>query len=172
MSRSDTRLRTAVLAGLAIAVLGTSGCNWFRKENAMYAQPPETRPLEVPPELDRPRTDGAMLVPEATQSVSRSEVGTQRAPVASATGFSVTGERDQIFTRVGEVLNTIDGVTIASSAQLLGTYDISYQDTSFLVRVAMTGDGAYISAVDPRGVPASGDAPSQLIAQLRAGMGQ
>lgn len=172
MSRSDSRFRTAVLAGLAIAVLGTSGCGWFRKENAMYVQSAESRPLEVPPELDRPRTDGAMALPDVPQSVSRSEIGSQRAPVASTTGFSVTGERDQIFTRVGEVLNAIEGVTIASSAQLLGTYDISYQGTSFLVRVAMTGDGAYISAVDPRGVPASGDAPSQLIAELRTRMGQ
>ncbi|WP_024890139.1 hypothetical protein [Luteimonas huabeiensis] len=171
MPRSHPRVRTAVLVMLAIAVLGASGCRWFRKENALYAESPEARPLEVPPDLDRPRTDGAMALPEAPQSVSRSQLGAQRAPAASAAGFSVAGERDQVFARVGEALNAIEGVTIASSAQLLGSYDVSYQDASFLVRVSEAGDGVYVSAVDPRGLPAAGGPPEQLIAELRTRLG-
>ena len=31
--------------------------------------------------------------------------------------------------------------------------------------------GAYVSAVDPRGLPATGDAPTKLIAALKAGLG-
>lgn len=172
MSRSNPRARTALLAALAAAVLGTSGCGWFRKENALYAGSPESRPLEVPPDLDRPRTEGAMALPETPQSVTRSQMGTQQsAPAASATGFGVAGERDQIFARVGEALNGIDGVVVVGSAQLLGTYDVTYEGSAFLIRVAATGEGAYVSAVDPRGVPAAGEAPARLIAALRAQIG-
>ena len=64
MSPRPHVLRTAALSALVVAVLATSGCSWFRKENALYAQAPENRPLEVPPDLDRPGTAGAMAVPD------------------------------------------------------------------------------------------------------------
>ncbi|WP_058834992.1 hypothetical protein [Luteimonas abyssi] len=172
MSLTHSRVRTAVLAGLAVAVLGTSGCGWFRKENALYVQDP--RPLEVPPDLDRPNTDGALAQPQGAQSVSRSEVGagaSRGAPAAGTGGFAVSGDREQAFARVGEALDAIDGVTVSSRAQLLGTYDVVYGGDSFLIRVAATGEGAYVSAVDPRGVPASGQAPTELMAALRARLG-
>ena len=62
-------------------------------------------------------------------------------------------------------------VTIASKAQLLGTYDVSYHGADFLVRVTKVDAGVYVSAVDPRGMPASGDAATQLIAALKAAVG-
>ncbi|NZA25226.1 hypothetical protein H0E84_02430 [Luteimonas sp. SJ-92] len=163
--------RTTVLVALALAVLAASGCRWFRKENSLYAGTAETRPLEVPPDLDRPATDGAMALPDVPQSVTRSEAGPGRTQVASTTGFNVSGNRDEIFTRVGEVLGAIPDLQISSSARLLGTYDVSYGGSNFLVRIAQTGDGAYISAVDPRGLPAGGEGPTKLIAALRAELG-
>lgn len=173
MSRTRPLFRTAALTALAAAVVATAGCGWFRKGSDLYAQSPENRPLEVPPDLDLPSTDSAMALPEGTSSVTRSSVGAGSSgpAVTSDTGFNVSGDRDEIFTRVGEVLATIPGVQIASSAQLLGTYDISYEGSDFLVRVAKSGDGAYISAVDPRGLPAAGEAPAKLIAALRGQVG-
>jgi hypothetical protein len=41
-------------------------------------------------------------------------------------------------------------------------------DAKFLVRVTKAGDGSYVSAVDPRGLPPSGDAAGKLIAALKA----
>ena len=64
MSPSPILLRTAAVSALAVAVLATSGCGWFRKENALYTQSPENRPLEVPPDLDRPGTAGALVAPD------------------------------------------------------------------------------------------------------------
>ena len=66
-------LRTATIAALAVAVLATSGCSWFRKNNA-YAMPAESRPLEVPPDLDRP-TGAAATTDAPPAAVSRSQVG-------------------------------------------------------------------------------------------------
>ncbi len=166
MRNSRSIARSAAIAAIALAMVGTTGCKWFSKTNAMYAQSPELRPLEVPPDLDRPSTEGAMALPPATSAV-RSETGPA---AASTTGFNVAGSRDEVFERVGAVLAATSGLTIASRAQILGTYDVSYEGSNFLVRVAAAEGGAYVAAVDPRGLPASGDAPVKLIAALRTAL--
>src|SRR5690606_33663815 len=91
-------------------------------------------------------------------------------PAAANTGFTVPGTRDEVFNRLGEAL-TAAGATIASKAQLLGAYDVSYEGGHLLVRVTEVQGGVYVSAVDPRGVPATGEAPDRLMAQLRAAFG-
>jgi uncharacterized lipoprotein len=178
--------RFAVLV-LALAVLAASGCRWFRKDSP-FEQSAETRPLEVPPDLDRPNTDSAV---GASSSVARSTLSpaqpagatatTTPAPAAGApqsapagavgSGFTVAGERDAIFARVGEALAAVPGVAVASKAQLLGTYDVTYENSSFLVRVTKVDAGVYVSAVDPRGVPATDAAAAKLMASLRSALG-
>ena len=139
----------------------------FGKKSELYTQSGESRPLEVPPDLDRPSADRAMALPDAS-SVSASGMNNAGGSSAAPIGFNATGERDAVFARVGEVLAATDGVTIASKAQILGTYDVSYMGANFLVRVTKVGNGAYISAVDPRGLPPTGDAPARLIGTLKA----
>ncbi len=157
-------LRPLALAALAIAMLGVTGCKWFRKGNPDYAMSAETRPLEVPPDLNLPDTAGAMkLPPTAAQAATPSAA-------SSATGFNVAGTREEVFAKVGDALGGIEGLTIASRAQLLGSYDVAYEGSNFLVRVVGVEAGAYVSAVDPRGLPAVGSAP-KLIAALKAKLG-
>ena len=170
MSPRPYVLRTAALSALVVAVLATSGCSWFRKENALYAQAPENRPLEVPPDLDRPGTAGAMAVPDQPTSVTRSGMESPAAD-AGATGFAVAAERGAVFGQVGQALAATEGLTVVSSAELLGTYDVNYEGSNFMVRVASTEGGAYVSAVDPRGQPAQGEAARKLVAALRAQLG-
>lgn len=158
-------LRPLAFAALAIAVLGVTGCKWFRKGNPDYAMSAETRPLEVPPDLNLPNTAGAMKLPPVGGQVA----ATQSA-AASATGFNVAGPRDEVFAKVGEALAGVDGLTIATRAQLLGSYDVNYEGSNFLVRVVAVEAGSYVSAVDPRGLPAAGSAP-KLIAALKAKLG-
>ena len=173
MRPSAHPIRFLAAAALAVAFLGASGCSWFRKGNELYAQSPENRPLEVPPDLNLPDTSGAMKLPggDTTQSVSRSSVGAAAASAPDNTGFTVAGERDAVFDRIGEVLAATDGVTIASKAQILGTYDVDYEGSKFLLRVTKVQAGVYVSAVDPRGLPASGEAPVKLVAALKAALG-
>ena len=150
---------------LAVAML--SGCQWFRSDN-VFAEPEATRSLEVPPDLDLPNTAGAMPLPDAAPgSVTRSSM----ASATPTSGFTVSGDRESMFEKVGEVLGATEGVTIASRAQVLGAYDVSYAGSNFLVRVSAVEGGTYVSAVDPRGVPASGDAPAKLIGILKAALG-
>ena len=160
------------LPRLALVVVGmavlTSGCSWFRRGDSPYTQSPESRPLEVPPDLDLPNTAAAMKLPPGVQPAATAAT---TSAAASATGFTVPGARDAAFERVGTALAGIEGVTIASRAQLLGVYDVNYQGANFLVRVSASGDNSYVSAVDPRGLPASGDAPAKLVAALKAALG-
>ena len=54
---------------------------------------------------------------------------------------------------------------------MLGTYDVSYAGSNFLVRVTKVESGVYVSAVDPRGMPATNDAATKLVAALKAALG-
>ncbi len=164
--------RVAVIASLAAAVALTSGCGWFRKDNDAYKLSGEARPLEVPPELDRPNTEGAMALPGGqSTSVMASSAG-RAAPAAPASGFTVAGtQRDAVFASLGDALAAVQGVTIASKAQLLGSYDVNYGGADFLVRTSQNTDGVYVSAVDPRGLPDTREAPVALINQLKAALG-
>ena len=164
--------RVAVLASLAVAVALSSGCSWFRKDTAAYKLSGEARPLEIPPELDRPNTDGAMAVPSQGGGVLASNARPAAAAPAPASGFNVAGaQRDAVFSQLGDALAAVQGVTIASRAQLLGSYDVSYGGADFLVRTVQTNDGVYVSAVDPRGMPDTREAPVALINQLKAALG-
>jgi hypothetical protein len=176
MRLSSSVSRPLALAVLAVAVTGVSGCKWFSKgAKGDYALSPETRPLEVPPDLNLPSTAGAMQIPSAASA--QTATSAPQAPaggsgvVPSASGFNIPGSREQAFTQVGQALEGIEGVTIASRAQLLGTYDVAFEGSNFLVRVVGVDAGAYISAVDPRGLPAAGEAPTKLMGELRSRLG-
>jgi len=161
----------AVPLAAVVLATGLSGCHWFGKKDELYTQSAEARPLEVPPDLDRPAADKAMALPSASTSVTASGMnatGGGAAPI----GFNVASDRDAVFAKVGEVLAATEGVTIASKAQILGTYDVDYMGAKFLVRITRTGDGSYVSAVDPRGLPPTGDAPVTLIGALKAAFAQ
>ncbi len=169
MRLSPSLSRPLALALLAVSVAGLSGCKWFSKKDAKgdYALSPEMRPLEVPPDLNLPSTAGAMQLPNTASQVRAQNPS----PTASATSFNIPGSRDDAFTKVGDALAGIEGLTIVTRAQLLGSYDVSYEGSNFLVRVAAAGVDANISAVDPRGLPASGEAPAKLIAALKGKLG-
>lgn len=175
--------RIAIASLVLVGVVAASGCGWLRKENKLYAQSPDSRPLEVPPDLDLPRTGGAMAIPSANAAAAASAAvpAAEVAPVAPAApvapvagtgvGFNAAGTRDEVFAKVDSALAAIDGVEVASRAALLGVFDVNFQGSNFLVRVSAADAGANVAAVDPRGMPASGDAPTQLIAALKAAIG-
>lgn len=173
MRTSISMSRAAVVGLIVVGLLGTTGCGWFRKGDKLYAKSAESRPLEVPPDLDLPRTGGATATPASSVTASGLASAGPVAASTSATaiGFTTPGTRDEVFNKVGDALSGIDGVNIASRAQLLGAFDVNYGGSNFLVRVSAAEAGAYVSAVDPRGLPATGESPTKLIAALKAAIG-
>ena len=176
MRPSRSMLRPAIAVAILAALVATAGCSWFRKDDALYAAPPQDRPLEVPPDLDRPDTSSAMPVPASgTSSVTRSSMAPAAASAPatqSGNGFTVSAPRDEVFGRIEPVLAGIEGVSVVSKAQLLGTYDIDAGDSKFLVRVSQADSGTYVSAVDPRGIPATGEDAVRVIEALRAALSE
>lgn len=166
MRISCSTVRALSLALLAVATTVTATGCFKRGARGDYALAPEMRPLEVPPDLNLPNTAGASQVPALASAASQPR---QAAPAQG--GFNVAGSRDEVFDKVGDALAAIDGVTIASRAQLLGSYDIGYEGSNFLVRVVAVDAGAYVSAVDPRGLPATDAAALKLMEALKARLG-
>jgi len=164
-------MRVSHILGAAMLVAFLGGCHWFGKDSDLYTAEP--RPLEVPPDLDRPNEDAAMKLPATAsgQAAAATSTSTVAAGAATPLGFTVPGERDDIFNKVGDALGKVEGLTVASRAQLLGTYDVNYAGSDFLVRVTKVDAGVYISAVDPRGLPATGEAPVKLMASLKTALG-
>ncbi len=162
---SFPKSRMAVASLVLLSLAATSGCGWFRKTNELYAQSPESRPLEVPPDLDRPRGD---VIPGAPGSGSLVATATPAATAGAPISFTTTGTRDEVFSKVEAALAGIEGVQVTSRAIGLGVFDVNYQGSNFLVRVGEVGSAIQVSAVDPRGLPASGGAPTQLIKALES----
>ncbi|HIE5096803.1 hypothetical protein WG628_07250 [Stenotrophomonas maltophilia] len=170
MRQSVSTVRVLSYALLAVAVAaGTTGC-FKRGVKGDYALAPEMRPLEVPPDLNLPATTGDNKVPALVSATK--PAAPAAAPAVGNTGFTIAGGKDEAFAKVGTALEGVEGVTIASRAQLLGSYDVAYEGSNFLVRVVAVDAGAYISAVDPRGLPATAAAPVKLIAALKAKLAQ
>ena len=163
-------MRVTHFIGAAMLVAFLGGCHWFGKDSELYTAQP--RPLEVPPDLDQPNVEAAMKLP-ATASGQAAAPAAAGATAGAATpiGFTVPGEREDIFNKVGDALGKVEGLTVASRAVLLGTYDVNYAGSDFLVRITKVDAGVYISAVDPRGLPAAGDAPKRLIESLKTALG-
>lgn len=169
MRHSRSAVRALSLALLAIATtVAATGC-FHRGARGDYALAPEMRPLEVPPDLNLPSTAGATQVP-ALASATRPTQAAAAQPAQG--GFTVAGSRDEVFGKVGDALATVEGLTIASRAQLLGSYDVAYEGSNFLVRVVGVEAGAYVSAVDPRGLPATDPAAVKLLETLKAKLAQ
>ena len=114
------------------------------------------------------RGDVSSLLGADAFAALRGQVGQQRTD-PRAKDESNTGQRDH--GTVGDELGKVEGLNVASRAQLLGAYDVNYKGADFLVRVTKVEAGVYVSAVDPRGMPATGEAPTTLIATLKAAMG-
>jgi len=159
----SSSIRALSVTVLSLAVLGASGCK-FRKDDALYVGPPESRPLEVPPDLDRPRTEGAIALPQAALPSATSSAAAQD------NGFTVADEHAAVFERIAQALALVSDLTIINQAELLGTFEVEYDDERFLVRVTSSGDSSTVSAVDARGEPATGPAAQRLITELKAAM--
>lgn len=172
MHRISTASKAVAPLVAALLVAGLAGCSMFGKKNELYTESVEARPLEVPPDLDRPSAERAMTLPSAGGTTAAAAAPAAPASSVAPIGFNAPGERDAVYAKVGDALAAIDGVTIASKAQILGTYDIDYMGSKFLVRVTKAGDGAYVSAVDPRGLPPTGEAPVKLIGAVKSALGQ
>jgi|GEM_PF-64889 len=183
---SSFPLPTAALAGLvALFLLTSSGCA-KRGPRGDYALPAAQRPLEVPPELNlAANNDGRQGPALASVVQARQQTAATQQPssptttsppvtsansantVAAVNSFTVRGSREDVYNALGQTLAAMEGVSIASRSQMLASFDVTFADSRFLLRVTSSPSGTQVSAVDARGLPISEPAVLQLLEMLR-----
>lgn len=167
MSLIHANARTLLTTALVLAMATTSGCGWFRSKTG-YEHSPESRPLEVPPDLTVPRTDPTMQVP---QVASAPQPAAAPGGVQAVSGFAVSDSVESVWRRIGLALERIDGVAITNRAQLIGSYEVQYQGQSFLLRAQAEGEATRVVAVGADGQPLVSGPAAQLLGLLRQRIG-
>jgi len=118
-------IRVVMLAALAPLALGA--CSMFRS-HSNWDKAVETRPLEVPPDLDTPSTSGALVVPSTTGSGSSAESaargGTRRASTG-IDGLHVDDTAPSTWSRIGTALDRAAIGTIETRDEASRTYSVS-----------------------------------------------
>ena len=186
MTASPLSLRPLLIGALAVAVLSQSGCAWTRSKlgmDAKYQDSVQNSPLEVPPGLDLPSTSGAVTVPDVTPNPNLAPLTTtapvSTAPATTAGGATVAGidaftmddSVDSAWRRLGLALGKIPGVSVDNTAQLLNSYEVTYQGASMLIRAEAQGEQTRVVALGANGQPLTSGPATQLLALLKARLG-
>ena len=154
--------RSLLLGAVVVAMMSASGCHWVKSRfssKSDYTQSPESRPLEVPPDLNPPDTSGATAIPAASALGAAASTGDA--------GFTMADSSTNLWPRIGAALAQIDGVTINGRAEALGSYDVSYQGQSFLIRVEDKDGQSHVFAIGANGQILRAGPASILLATLK-----
>lgn len=148
--RRDIKALTIALSASLLA-----SCGWFdrhfHKENTEYKTSVQERPLEVPPDLDKPNTSGALTIPEggtATAPVATSDASAPPAPapvagapaseapvttapatsgapaILSGDALHISDTVDSVWNRVGLAMERSGAATILARDEAQRTYDV------------------------------------------------
>ena len=119
---------------VATALLG--GCGWFHRDRAEYYKgAQETRPLEVPPDLDAPPTGRELVVPGTTAAAGTSSAaGVSTAPptataVSGPVDLHIADTVDNAYQRVGLALERAQLGKISSKDDAAHSYAYDFDGT-------------------------------------------
>ena len=162
MTSTPRFIRTLMVAAVVLALASAStGCSWFKsKSKSNYTTSRESQPLEVPPGLNLPDTSASTALPTV------SNVGGSASGVAS--DITLSGSATTNYPRVGAALEGIEGVVINGRAEALGSFDVTYQGESFLVRVQDSAGASRMIALSPDGRVLTSGPAAALMAAIKA----
>ena len=162
MTSTPRLMRTLMVAAVVLALASAStGCSWFKsKSKSNYSASRESQPLEVPPGLDLPDTSSSTSLPSvSTGTGSRSGV---------ASDITLLGNATTNYPRIGAALESIEGVVINGRAEALGSFDVTYQGQSFLIRVQDSASASRLIALSPDGRILTSGPAAALMAAIKA----
>ena len=93
------------------------------------------------------------------------------ADVAGIESFMLADSVESSWRRIGIALGKIEGATIGDRAQLLNSYEVSYQGVSMLVRAEAVDGQTRVVALGQDGQPIRTGVATQLLALLKARLG-
>lgn len=125
---------------LIVATALLSGCGWFHRDRVDYYKgTQETRPLEVPPDLDAPSTSRELVVPASSGSASSSAAAastTSSAPPEAAgivasgpVDLHIADSVDNAYQRVGLALDRLQLGKVASKDDAAHSYAYDFEGT-------------------------------------------
>lgn len=143
MTRPTMRLTAAAI----LAVL-LGGCSMFGVRSD-YEQARETRPLEIPPELDAPAQSGTMRVPDVAGAPSAPATAPTAVPsaipVGEATSLAIADGVAGAWRRVGLALERSGVATVGARDESAATYTVSGTAT-----IAKAPEGGFIKRLFSR----------------------
>ena len=133
-----------ILLGLVAMLTLLSGCGYMRakfgsSESEVYKVGAQSKPLEVPPDLDAPNKSGALVIPEpsptaapaaADTSVPGTIIASEKAPPGTAApslggeGINVADTPVSTFKRVGLALERSGVAKIEQTDEKTRTYEV------------------------------------------------
>lgn len=193
MNRSTLRLTAAATLALLLA-----GCSMFGVRSD-YEQARETRPLEIPPELDAPAQSGTMRVPEvsgapATPTSAASSVPSA-IPAGEATSLAIADGVAGAWRRVGLALERSGVAELTARDEAAATYTLSGTTTlerraeggffkrlftrdeatsaqvTRVVRIVADGSGSVVRVEDEQGQSADDELARRVIEAIRQRLG-
>jgi uncharacterized lipoprotein len=168
--------RTLSIVLCAFALLSSlSACSTLRarfgSKSDAYKNSAQTRPLEVPPDLDAPNRSGSLSIPEPSATIANaatdssvpapliepSSVPPLDAQNLGGDGVQIADSLANTWKRVGLALERSGAATILARDESARTYDISatgkkIQSPGFLKRVVTLGMARKKSVATPVGL--------------------
>ncbi len=117
---------------LAVAT-ALGGCSWLHHRDNYYSKATETKPLEVPPDLDTPVASNELVVPDANTTAANAPATTSAAPASvgsappaadSGGGLHVADSVEHTWQRVGLALDRAEVGKISARDETTHSYSI------------------------------------------------
>ena len=128
-------VRTTLFAA-AISAMSLAGCSMFHHKDTYYSKAQETKPLEVPPDLDAPPASNELTVPAAGAPSTSSSAAASSAAASSATPPQMSPGGDSLhvadsvghaWTRVGLALERAQVGTISERNEAAHSYTLDVE---------------------------------------------
>jgi len=127
-------VRTTLFAS-AVSAMSLAGCSMFHHKDTYYSKAQETKPLEVPPDLDAPPASNELTVPAAgapstSSSAAASSTAASSAPPQMSPGGDSLHVADSVghaWTRVGLALERAQVGTISERNETAHSYTLDVE---------------------------------------------
>lgn len=119
------------LVPMLASVVLLGGCSWFHRDRTEYYKgAQETRPLEVPPDLDAPPTAKELVVPGGTAAASGVSTTPPSAALAVAdTQLHVADTVENTWQRVGTALDRAQLGKVSARDEATRSYVLDFDST-------------------------------------------